>query len=383
MNMQMPPDSALRELDSAALSKLETPCYIFDPAVVIEDHRQLKEELGTPLIVSMKANPVLDLLVRCNHAFVDGIEIASLGELNVTVGRMTVPRYVNTPALDATLIGAALACRATLIVDSPHQLEMIAAAAKKARGPIKLALRLNASSLCGTQLRSNDHFGMDIETMWDVVRELEKTSMAVSGLHVFAGSNTFKECAEAIVSHVSSIVADFAGHPAANLEFVNLGGGIPANWRDAGIDFKAYRDKLVKLQERVTVIHEAGRAVFSRAGIFATRVVAVKKLGGKTIVVCDGGMAHCFSLAQTEAFLKKPAVPTVVRMQTSESASIVEDGPIAVVGNSCNKADVIGHIEGACPQPGDMLIFNQCGAYHTYSPSGFLNLRPVQRYILS
>ena len=78
MNTPMPSDNALRELEPAALSKLETPCFIFDPTIIIEDHRQLKAELGTPLIVSMKANPVLDLLVRCNHAFTDGIEIASL-----------------------------------------------------------------------------------------------------------------------------------------------------------------------------------------------------------------------------------------------------------------------------------------------------------------
>src|SRR5262249_45335095 len=136
--------TALHEADPAALAALETPCFVFDPAAVIEDHARLRAELGPPLVVSMQANPVLDVPVRCNHAFADGMEIASLGELNLTVGRMTVPRFVNTPALDATLVASALACRATIIADSERQVDLVREAARKARHPVRMGLRLNA-----------------------------------------------------------------------------------------------------------------------------------------------------------------------------------------------------------------------------------------------
>lgn len=377
---------AQRRLDPAALAALETPCYVFDPATVIEDHACLRAELGTPLVVSMKANPVLDLLVRCNHAFTDGIEIASLGELNLTVGRVTVPRFVNTPALDATLVASALACRATVIADSPQQVDLVRVAAAKARGPVRLGLRLNAGALLGERQRAADHFGMSLEDLWSVLNSLAGSALQVAGLHVFAGSNSFGEWAPRLAQRMAQLVADVRGHAAAALEFVNLGGGLPANWRDAKLDFAAYREGLSPLQRHVTVMHEAGRAVFSRGGSFVTRVVGVKSLQGRRVAVCDGGLAHCFALAQTESFVKRPRVPELVR--PAPAAGDAGDagsthGSVLVVGNSCSQADLIGHLDGADPQPGDLLVFGHCGAYHSYSPSGFLNLRAAQRYIAS
>lgn len=373
---------ALHTADPSALAALETPCFVFDPAVVVEDHARLRAALGTPLVVSMKANPVLDLLVRCNHAFGDGIEIASLGELNVTVGRMTVPRFVNTPALDATLVAAALACRATVIADSPQQVALVQAAAQKARGPVRMGLRLNAGALLQREPRRSDHFGMDLHTLQQVLDGLSGGPLKVAGLHVFAGSNSFADCAEPIAEQMHALVSDIRRHPAMALEFVNLGGGIPADWRESALDFERYRARLAPLRQQTTVLHEAGRAVFSRAGAFLTRVVGVKSVGTRRVAVCDGGMAQCFALAQTESFVKRPRVPRVVRLAQPRHGDAGHDATL-VVGNSCNKADLIGRLDGEATQPGDLLVFDDCGAYHTYSPSGFLNLRTAQRYIAS
>ncbi|WP_374562579.1 PLP-dependent decarboxylase [Ideonella sp.] len=374
---------ALRDADTEALAALETPCYVFDPATVIEDHARLRAELGTPVVVSMKANPVLDLLVRCNHAFTDGIEIASLGELNVTVGRMTVPRYVNTPALDATLAAAALACRATLIIDGPQQLALVREVAAKARGPLRIGLRINAGALLESPERQRDHFGMDLDTLWSMLDALKDDPLKIAGLHVFAGSNSFGDCAVPIAERMANLVADVRGHAGAALEFVNLGGGIPANWREAGLDFAPYRAALARLQQQpVTVMHEAGRAVFSRGGAFLTRVLATRSVGGRAVAVCDGGMAQCFALAQTENFVKKPAQPRRVPLAAEADAS-VPAGPTLLVGSSCNKADRIGQLDGEPANVGDLLVFDHCGAYHSYSPTGFLNLRGAQRYIAS
>lgn len=377
--------AALRDADTEALAALETPCYVFDPATVIEDHARLRAELGTPLVVSMKANPVLDLLVRCNHAFSDGIEIASLGELNVTVGRMTVPRYVNTPALDGALAAAALACRATLIIDGPQQLALVREAAAKARGAnLRIGLRINAGALIDASHRQRDHFGMDLDTLWSLLDGLADDTLKVAGLHVFAGSHSFSDCSVAIAERMASLVADVRGHRGAALEFVNLGGGIPANWRESGLDFAAYRAALARLQQQpVTVMHEAGRAIFSRGGAFLTRVLATRSVAGQAVAVCDGGMAQCFALAQTENFVKKPATPRLVELGEPRTAMVPDAGPTLIVGSSCNKADRIGQIEGKSPRVGDLLVFDHCGAYHSYSPTGFLNLRSAQRYIAS
>lgn len=374
--------------DDTALAALETPCYLFDPQVVMDDLAALREQLGTAVVVSVKASPVLDLLVRCNGAFGDGIEIASLGELNLTIGRMSVPRFVNTPALDGGLIAAALACKATLVVDNPHQLELVRQALEQhaAHGkPVSgIILRLNAASVLGRSGAGGDCFGMDVHTAGAALARLAADSVVkVIGLHVFGGSHSFASSAAPLAARLAELVGQWRS-VAAPLETVLIGVGLPGDWRERGdeLDFPAYRRALRDLQGQARVLHEAGRAVFSRAGRFAVRVLATKEVEGERVVVCDGGMAHCFALAQTEQFLKQWRTPALVTMSAREEGA--QTRSYKVIGNSCNRADVIGTLETTvAPAPGDILRFDHCGAYHSYSPTGFLNLRPARRYIAS
>lgn len=376
--------------DPAVLAGLETPCYFFDPAVVAEDLQALRQVLGTPVVVSVKASPVLDLLVRCNPAFGDGIEIASLGELNLTIGRLSVPRFVNTPAMDATLVAAALACRATLVADSPQHIALIESALRKPalqdRAPEGIVLRVNAASLLGRNGPGADHFGMDLATLQRELARLSESPgrLKVVGLHVFAGSHSFAASGQEIAQQLAGLVGRLRCYDAARLELALIGAGLGADWREAGLDFAAYRSSLRDLQGQVRVMHEAGRAVFSGSGTFATRVVAVKELNDESVVVCDGGLAHCFALAQTEQFVKRWREPRLVKPGDPPAPPGAPVRTHKVVGNSCSRADVIGRLQSAqAPEPGDMLLFDHCGAYHSYSPTGFLNLRPARRYIAS
>jgi len=154
------------------LAALDTPCYIFDQSRVERDYTDLKQALGTPLIVSLKANPNLDLLIRSFHAFADGVELASQRELDLVVGR-AIPKFVNTPALSAGFLRAALAARATLVLDNLCQVDLlIAQAGGRAVPPVML--RLNAAEIVAT-LRERgfgDHFGMSPGDLVEAGRRL-------------------------------------------------------------------------------------------------------------------------------------------------------------------------------------------------------------------
>lgn len=390
----MTPDlarNALNSLDPAQLAKLETPCYLFDPSIVIDDLNQLQRELGTEVVVSLKACPVLDLLVRCSHALNGGIEVASIGELNLTMGRMSVPRFVNTPALDSHLAAAAMACRATLVADSPHQIRLIEQVLEERkaaqRAPLGIVLRVNAASLLEQQGPAADHFGMEVAALHRELARLSEggTKLKVIGLHVFAGSNSFARSANVVVKRLTALVEHIDRYAAVDLQLTLIGAGLPADWqadRDTGLDFPSYRESVRKLQTRVRVLHEAGRSVFSRAGRFVARVVATKELQGEPVVVCDGGMAQCFSLAQTEHFVKRRRQPVLVRLSGGAFEDTNAMRTHKIVGSSCSPADVIGLLQShGSPAPGDMLVFDHCGAYHSYSPTGFLSLRQAQHYI--
>jgi diaminopimelate decarboxylase len=203
----------------------------------------------------------------------------------------------------------------------------------------------------------------------------------VAGVHVYAGSYSFEKVGIAIARAVHGIISKLQELLATPIEFVNLGGGFSENWMVSDT-FPSYVKEVCRLQERVTVVHESGRAIFSECGVFVTKVIAVKTIDDRVIVVSDGGLAHAFLLAQTEKVIKNRAVPYVVRRGNAPILSTTQR--IDVVGSSCNQSDIIGHLPpGEVPAVGDDLIFWDCGSYHTYTPTGFLNLRPVGRFIIS
>jgi diaminopimelate decarboxylase len=367
------------------ISALETPCYLFDPAIVVARHARLRSALGTPLVVSVKANPNIDLYVRCGHAFTDGVELASIGELNLVVGRAAVPKFVTTPALDKDLLSAAIASRAMVVLDNPQQVELLLAFLNEYKKPVRVGLRINAASMIGptASAAQTDHFGFDIPALFAARDRLLAAGAGLAGLHVYAGSYKFKDSAMALVAQAGPLLSRFEEALSEPLEFFNLGGGFGEDWSEDD-HFVAYRRQLADLQQRITVMHEAGRAIYHDAGAFITRVLAVKQLDGRLVAVCDGGIAQAFLLAQTEKMMKTRRAPLLVRNGAASPQAVTAAAPVQLVGNSCNRNDVIGELPaGTVVQPGDMLVFDRCGAYHTYSPTGFLNLRPPSRYLVS
>ncbi|MEN7431484.1 hypothetical protein VA599_12040 [Chromobacterium sp. TRC.1.1.SA] len=366
---------------------VKTPGYVFDPSIALARYRRLRELLDTGLIVSLKANSNLELLIRCGHGFVDGVELASLGELDLAVGRIAATKYVNNPSMDETFMRAALASRCVFIIDSLGQAERLAGLMGKQPAP-QTVLRLNAAELMpGRRREAADHFGMSPQEALLAAAALSRADIPVIGLHSFAGSHQFRvddsggDSAD-LAHALAAFAADAAGATGAPIEFLNCGGGFGERFHDDEAAFAAYRERLAPLRRRFRLVHESGRGIFAGAGLFATRVRAVKTLGGRTVAVCDGGLSHNFLLARTESAIKKYARPRLLHRQPAADGAAV--APVQYVGSTCSRADIIGWQPDAIAAPGvgDLVIFEQCGAYHpSYSVSGFLSLGAAGAYI--
>lgn len=365
-----------------ALRELCTPCYLYDPARLEQDYADLKQAFGTALIASIKANPDPDLLGSCMHAFADGIELASQGELDI-VAHHDVPKFINTPGLNQDFLRAGFAAGATLVLDNPEQVGMAIAEAGR-RSALPVMLRLNAAELVSELNKKGlgDRFGMSVGDLIESGLRLRAAGFTVRGIHVFIGSNLFAHHAMRIAERIGGVLSKIEQLLGQPLEFVNLGGGVPANWRTMNINFREYRDALAPLRNGRTLAHEAGRAIFAGCGAFVTRVISTKRLSGHHVVACDGGIVHSFALAQTELMLRMPRIPTPV--YADERRRSTASDPILIVGNSCNNADRIGRLElGALlPEPGDYFVFDAMGAYFaTYTLSGFLCIPPAHAYV--
>ncbi|NIF92961.1 PLP-dependent decarboxylase [Burkholderia sp. Cy-637] len=413
--------------DYGFVAELRTPCYVYDPEVAIARYRQLKARLGTRLIVSLKANPNQDLLARSAHAYEDGVELASRGELDIVIGRIKAPRYLNNPSMDETLMRAGLASRCHFVLDNLDAVARFVPLAREARAGGaevgRLLLRLNAGALAGAHSRANwhDHFGMTPNEAHQAVLALKAAGLPVAGLHVFSGPHSFARASAAapdtlgLPDALAALARDLAGANGAALESLSLGGGFAedaashdaseANEADnanpadgaarpasgAGEDrhaeaFARYREAIAPLAGNWSLAHESGRAIFADCGLFVTRVVAVKHWADRSIAVCDGGLSHAFLLAQTEAVMKKLAAPVLVRQGRGSDGSgggKPRGVPTFYVGSTCSRADVIGRDDhGTPPVPGDLAVFPRCGAYHrSYSMAHFLSHDAAHVYV--
>jgi len=372
--------------------QIETPCYLYSVSQVAQNYQALSEALGTKLIYSMKANNNADLLMRASHHLDGGIEVASIGELNLVAGGDS-EKFINNPSADKKFLRAAVASRSTIILDNLVQLEALREFVGKR--PLKpVLLRLNSSVLkrFNQDLPSirADQFGMDWVTVTTAISLCREFDIPLAGFHLFNGSYSFTKAANATAVAAIAILAEMERLYDQALSFVNLGGGFSEQWQEQGFDFESYRQLLGEFPAHITLAHETGRGLMASAGYFATRVRYTKQIEGNQFAICDGGINQNFLLAQTENTFRKLKTPLLWRKSNADSSTDAaldetEKGVCTYVGSSCSKDDVIGKQtdEHLLPQAGDICIYDHCGAYNaSYTVTPFLKLPQAKTYII-
>lgn len=362
-------------------SAYQTPCYVYAADEIRHHYSTLKSALGTKLMMSIKANHCTDLLYLIGSE-IDGFEVASEYELNMLALLKSEFGFINNPSMTTDTIRKAVAAKTTITLDHPAQVEQLIPLKRRLK-PVFLrlssALFLDADQPLPKQV---DHFGMDHAALVTAISKLNQESIVVEGIHIFRGSNTFSKLAFDTLEHLPKVlgmIESLLGYP---LKSINIGGGFEPDVCTHDFNFSAYKDALNTLSG-YQIMHETGRGIFASAGYFITTVVAVKYIHEQAVIVCDGGMAQNFLLAQTEKTIKKYAHPTLCQ-RTQHTSTLTTKAK--VVGNSCNREDVIGQLPAGSPLPsvGDALLFSNCGAYNrTYSPIQFLGLPKAQEYILA
>lgn len=362
-------------------SVYQTPCFVYAASQIRDNYSRLKLALGTALMLSIKANHCTDLL-HLIRTHIDGFEVASEFELTLLALLKSELGFINNPSMSPDLMRKAVAARVTITIDHPQQIATLVPLKHKLK-PVCLrlssALFLNPGEPVPKRL---DHFGMDRSALRQAISLLKAEGIQVAGIHVFRGSHSFENCAFDTVAKLPAII-DFIetelGYP---LQIVNLGGGFSEPGVSDQFDFAAYRTALNALSQ-YQLLHESGRAIFASAGYFICSVVAVKTIHEQVVIICDGGMAQNFLLAQTEKTIRQWPRPHVCHLQAPSGQTLQQ--PAKIVGSSCNREDVIGQLPAgvAIPQVGDRLIFSDCGAYNrTYSPTQFLGLVSAREYLL-
>ena len=373
----------------------QTPFYAYDRGLLRQRVAELRSALpaGIELHYAMKANP-MPALVQLMAGLVDGIDVASAGELQVALNAGADPHEISFagPGKRDIELGQAVAAGVLVNVESPRELSVLAAASQRLGLPARVALRVNPDfELKGSGMRMSGgpkQFGIDAEVVPDVLAELSRRAgdgLAFEGFHLFAGSQNLKAeaiCEAQLKSYELALrLAEAAPAP---VRFLNLGGGfgIPYFPGESRLDLNPIGDNLASLQTRAhtelpdaRLVIELGRYFVGEAGVYVCRIVDRKLSRGQVFLVADGGLHHHLSASGNFGQVLRKNYPASIEPMRDRSAPAEV---ASIVGPLCTPLDLLAdRMEMQRGEPGDLAVVYQSGAYgQSASPAGFLGHPP-------
>jgi len=369
----------------------QTPFYAYDRTLLRARVAMLRQALpsGIKLHYAMKANP-MPAVVGFMAGLVDGIDVASAGELKVALDAGADPQEISFagPGKRDAELRQAVASRVLVNVESMREVHVLGAISAELGLPARVAVRVNPDfELKGSGMKMGGgpkQFGVDVEQMPELLAAIGAAGLAFEGFHLFAGSQNLRAesiCEAQLKSYELALrLAQAAPGP---VRFLNLGGGfgIPYFPGEQRLDLQPIADNLERLAARarsdmpeVSLVIELGRYLVGEAGIYVTRIVDRKVSRGQVFLVTDGGLNHHLSASGNFGQVIRKNYPVTIGNRADSKQREVA----SVVGPLCTPLDLLAdRMELPVAQVGDLVVIFQSGAYGaSASPQAFLGHPP-------
>ena len=374
-----------------------TPFFAYDRGLMTRRVSELRAALPAAVRLSyaVKANP-MPAVVQHFNGLVDHLDIASAGEMRVALDTGRDPATVSFagPGKTVAELRSAVAAGVTIELESPTEADRAVAEGIALGIRPRVAIRINPDfSVRGSGMRMGggpQQFGVDAETVPDLIERLATSDADLVGFHVFAGSqNLHSEVLSEAHRKTAHLVVRLAELVPGGVRYVNLGGGlgIPYAAKDRPVDLAAVGSGLAEvvattlqpaLPDAVFVL-ELGRFLVGEAGVYVTEVIDIKSSRGHRYVIVDGGLHHQLGASGNFGSAIRRNYPLVIGTRMGRGPSTVSTD---VVGCLCTPLDLLG---GKVDVPddvaiGDLVVLFQAGAYGlTASPTAFLgHPQPVE-----
>jgi diaminopimelate decarboxylase len=364
-----------------------TPFYAYDRGAIRERVAALRSILppAVELHYAMKANP-FPALVGLMAGLVDGIDVASAGELKVALDAGADPQHVSFagPGKQEAELRQAVAAGVLLNVESRREVQRLARASEEVGVAARVAVRVNPDfELKGSGMKMGGGakpFGVDVEEVPALLARVADAGLGFEGFHVFAGSQNLRAESICEAQHLAyELALRLAEQARAALRFLNLGGGfgIPYFPGEQPLELQPIGDNLHALVARArrdlpqaALVLELGRYLVGEAGVYVARIVDRKVSRGQVFLVTDGGLHHHLAASGNFGQVVRKNYPAAIgnRMAARE----VERA--SVVGPLCTPLDLLAdRMTLPVAEVGDLFVVFQSGAYGaSASPQAFL-----------
>ncbi len=369
-----------------------TPVYVYSQRTLCDHFDRFRAALAEldPLICfSIKScqNVQICRLLRERGS---GFDVVSGGELHRALLAGADPQRIVFAGVGKTeqeLTEALDAGVGLLNIESESELDVLEALARDKGAQPNAALRVNPdvdphTHEYTTTGKKQTKFGVDLDRAADVFRRHgPDAAVNLRGVHIHLGSPVYDVSAYAeALDRCLELITTLRSEGFA-IDTIDVGGGFGAHYDGSeSPPLTAYADVIVpRLRDAgLRVIFEPGRTIAANAGILLTRVLHVKKSGGRRFVIVDASMNELVRPALYGAYhFIWPVTAAGHEPQTRVADQPFKDlVPYDVVGPVCESGDFLAKQRALPPvQRGDLLAVFSAGAYAMVMASQY-NSRP-------
>jgi diaminopimelate decarboxylase len=349
-----------------SMERFDSAFYCYDLDGLKKHLKNLKEYApdGIKLWYACKANPLSSILKEFRDENF-GVDISSLGEMN----------HVLNVGFDHKSIIATGPCKSkdylrtllkngitTLVVESHNQLSWLEEVSKEMKLRPKVLLRVRLPFEDGNSvLGGNDITPFGIEPhIWSQFDFNELEQVRPIGFHCFQWGNILDpERLKKIWWTIAENLKQLSTALNIPMDVLDLGGGLGLDYEEGQIPLKVpdFMNILKELKTEFSLNEiwmELGRYAVGNYGVYATKIIDMKKSGDRNLIITEGGINHLARRALTEQSF--PA--TVYRDSDAPKQEYFLHGPL------CTSLDKQGSYN--LPNDlseGDWMIFHKCGAY--------------------
>lgn len=361
-----------------------TPCLVVDLDIVRENYRALQRLFpNATIFYAVKANPapeVIGALAELGACF----DLASAGEirrcrrLGVPVSRLS---FGNTIKRDNEIAEARADGFDLFAFDSIGELEKLARHAPGAQVFCRLLVDGN-----GAEWPLSRKFGCAPEMAAELLLGATAVGLRPVGVSFHVGSQqTDPEVWGPAIARAAEVFAT-CRRAGLNLELLNLGGGLPAQYRTYVPPIAAYAESIARAlathfgSTMPRLIVEPGRHLVADAGLMRSTVLLVAQKSRRARhrwVYVDAGRYNGLPETLGERIQ--------YRIRTLRAGSA--PAPVILAGPTCDSTDVI-YERSDYRLPGDLAIghpvdFLSAGAYTaSYAAVEFNGFAPIRTYCI-
>ena len=365
-----------------------TPFYAYDRRLITQRVELLRKHLPAEvhLHYAIKANPMPEV-VRHLASLLDGLDVASAGELRVALSSGMNPQMISFagPGKTDAELAAAIAAGIVVNLESENEMERIAALGRNRNAHPRVAVRVNPDfelKSSGMKMGGGPkQFGVDAERVPAMLARIGQLGLDFQGFNIFSGSQNLRaEAIKEAQEKTIELALKLARSAPSPVRLLNIGGGfgIPYFPGERPLDIAAVGGNLTRMLgelknqlPQAQVLVELGRYLVGEAGLYICRIIDRKISRGQIFLITDGGLHHHLAASGNFGQVIRKNYPVVVGNRVVGSKREVA----SVVGPLCTPLDLLADgLEMAVADVGDLVAVFQSGAYGlTASPTAFLS----------